>query len=908
MNGTEKRSIVFLLSHFPIPRFTKKINILINSYDVTLIYWNRSGKKKSSFYGPLIIDKKVKTFSFNKKVPLYNKKKKIIYFNLFFYKVLLLLFKIKPNIIHAANLDMLFLANIYSIFNKKVKIVYEIGDLPSIIFSDNKGLKKVLHKLFILIEKQLTKKISKIILTSPFFWSYYYSKFIEETKYVFLHNAPLSSIFEDFTRKTKYDFTIGFIGSIRYWDQLKFLIDTVNSIKPTIQLFFAGNGPELHKLLIYIKNKSNCKYFGTFNYEKDAAKLYSKIDCIYSVYDNNLENVRIALPNRLYDAILTKLPIICSQNTELGKFVSKHKIGFQIDISKPNEFLTIISLMMNNPKVIKHIEKKYDMLKLEIEPSKLCKKLLSIYEINENKKSGISRFITLIDTLKYMKSIQLYWRIVILFMRQSVNIKNIKEPKVKFIKFHLNISEIKNNNNCFKIFWEYININNLHWFYLTTSKLWNYHLNYFDYIHDFKSEKGIELINKWINDNKDSNHISWDPYPISLRMVNWIKFLTKHNINNNKIYNSLYQQAFVLFRRREYHLLTNHLFKNIVAMLFVGVLFNEKKWEKWALKELKKQLKEQLTIDDYHFELSPTYHAIFTKDLLDIYNLLNNNEDEDSQEFVKELEITIPNTLYWCEYFSENEKYLKINDVNYEGCPTLKKLNEYAKLLGIDRNESKHKNNHYPILENSNLRLMMYCAEHQPSYNPAHSHDDLTSILLWYKNEPILADTGNYCYDETEERDYSRSTHAHNCFTINGENQSEMWKVFRIGRRSKILQKNISVNEINCSHNGYKRFGVNYSRTIKKIDSGFEIIDNFISINNKSYKIYFHFHPETNLIIKENTLVINNALRIKFLSSNWKIIETEFYPEMFQKTEKKTVVINGKINEKYHSTIIEVIK
>ncbi len=386
MNITKKRSIVFLLSHFPVQRFTKKINILKKKYKVTLIYWNRSGKKKSSFYGSLLIDKKVKTFSFNKKISLNNKMKKLIYFNLFFYKVMLLLIKIKPDIIHAANIDMLFLAKFYSIFNKKVKIIYEIGDLPSIIFSDNKGLKKVLQKIFLLLEKQLTKKISKIILTSPFFWLYYYSHFIEETKYIFLPNAPLSGIFENFSKKNKYDFTIGFIGLIRYWNQLKFLIDTVDSIKSTIQLFFAGNGPELHKLLNYIKNKPNCKYFGAFNYEKDAANLYSKIDCIYSVYDSNLENVRIALPNRLYDAILTKLPIICSQNTELGKFVSKHKIGFQIDIAKPNEFISIISSMMNNPKVIRHIEKKCDTLKLEIEPSKLCKKLLSVYEIDENEK------------------------------------------------------------------------------------------------------------------------------------------------------------------------------------------------------------------------------------------------------------------------------------------------------------------------------------------------------------------------------------------------------------------------------------------------------------------------------------------------------------------------------------------
>ncbi len=513
----------------------------------------------------------------------------------------------------------------------------------------------------------------------------------------------------------------------------------------------------------------------------------------------------------------------------------------------------------------------------------------------------LRKIINLFYTLKYLKISQIVWRLRLKFDRKRIiNKTEVLVNKLILLSPEFNIHKLSN----FSLFNQSYNGKELS----DDNPLKAYHLNYFDYIHNLDSVKGIELINKWIQENKNLNHISWDPYPISLRIVNWTKFLSKNHINNDDINNSLYQQAFVLYKRREYHLLTNHLFKNIVALLFAGIVFNEKKWKKWALKELEKQLKEQLTFDNYHFELSPTYHAIFTKDLLDIYNLIKNNGDGYSQEFVKKLETIIPSTLYWCEYFSKNEKFLKINDVNYEGCPTLKELKEYAKLLRIYGSKSKHINHHFPILNNNDLNLMMYCAEHQPSYNPSHSHDDLTSILLWYKDKPILIDTSNYCYDETDERDYSRSTRAHNCFTINGENQSEMWKVFRIGRRSKILQKNVSENEIFCSHNGYSKFGVRYSRVIKTLNSGFEIIDNFFSKNNKSYKIYFHFHPETNLVIKENTLVINSTLRIKFLSSNWEIIETDYYPEMFQKIKKKTVVIDGQINEKYHSTYIEVIK
>lgn len=519
---------------------------------------------------------------------------------------------------------------------------------------------------------------------------------------------------------------------------------------------------------------------------------------------------------------------------------------------------------------------------------------------------GSINFFSLLRTLRYLKFRQIYWKLKTSKKRKICISKN-KVKMVKARKVNLNIVNRKSDNICY-IFDEKRLIEKQGFNDHDKPVLWNYHLNYFDYIHNLNVEKGQELIHKWIDENKDRSKISWDPYPTSLRIVNWIKFLTKHNIENDVIFNSLYEQASVLNRRKEYHLLTNHLFKNIVATLFAGVLFNQSKWRKWGIKEFKKQLKEQLTIDNYHFELTPTYHAIFSKDLLDVYNLLKNNVDENSKIILEELDIIIPDVLAWCDYFSRDDKYLRINDVNYDGCPKTKELCEYAKLLGVSENLNIQQNIHYPIIRNNNLELMMYCAVHQPAYNPAHSHDDLSSILLWFDGKPILIDTGNYCYEESEERFYSRSTKAHNCFTVSGKNQSEMWKVFRIGRRAKITNKKINIDSISCSHNGYKRFGVQYSRTINIIENGFEIIDKFNLNKELVYEIYFHFHPDCSIELKDNAVIVNDQIEVTFSSKKCDIIETDYYPQMFRKVKKKTIVLQGPVHEKQHSTKITVIK
>ena len=66
-----------------------------------------------------------------------------------------------------------------------------------------------------------------------------------------------------------------------------------------------------------------------------------------------------------------------------------------------------------------------------------------------------------------------------------------------------------------------------------------------------------------IAQNKIGDGNGWEPYPLSLRIVNWIKFLAKLEVDADviKINQSLFLQSRFLFKHLEYHLLGNHLFK-----------------------------------------------------------------------------------------------------------------------------------------------------------------------------------------------------------------------------------------------------------------------------------------------------------------------------------------------------------
>ncbi|WP_242479102.1 heparinase II/III family protein [Lamprobacter modestohalophilus] len=153
------------------------------------------------------------------------------------------------------------------------------------------------------------------------------------------------------------------------------------------------------------------------------------------------------------------------------------------------------------------------------------------------------------------------------------------------------------------------------------------------------------LVQRWISENPPGQGNGWEPYPTSLRIVNWVKWLLREGVipagttgtnetdrfnsasaqqANTAILNSLAIQTSWLSRRLEHHLLGNHLFANAKALVFAGAFFvgpEAKRWLRRGQRLLRRELEEQILADGGHFERSPMYHAILLEDLLDLLTL-----------------------------------------------------------------------------------------------------------------------------------------------------------------------------------------------------------------------------------------------------------------------------------------------
>ena len=134
--------------------------------------------------------------------------------------------------------------------------------------------------------------------------------------------------------KNKSCITIGFVGGVRYFNENCKLINALAN-NPKYKLAYIGIANSDCNLEEYCKQKNitNVIFKGQFN-NSDKPQIYEQIDLINAVYGNEGLEVTTALPNRLYDGLLLKKPLIATYGTYLGKVVENYKVGIVLNLNE----------------------------------------------------------------------------------------------------------------------------------------------------------------------------------------------------------------------------------------------------------------------------------------------------------------------------------------------------------------------------------------------------------------------------------------------------------------------------------------------------------------------------------------------------------------------------------------------
>lgn len=408
-------------------------------------------------------------------------------------------------------------------------------------------------------------------------------------------------------------------------------------------------------------------------------------------------------------------------------------------------------------------------------------------------------------------------------------------------------------------------------------KLWLYNLHYFDDLNaiDSLSRKSMQhdLVTRWISENPPVRGNGWEPYPLSLRLVNWSKWYNRSGIDDQAILDSIAQQAEALSKQLEYHILGNHLFANAKALVFVGCFLGGElgvKYLKLGLKLLDREIPEQFLSDGGHFELSPMYHCILLWDLLDLINLANIALEPLLINRLESWKNTAAKAFEWLKVMTHPDGEVAFfNDSTIGIAASPSQLKQYAATLNL---HTTRKLNHYELLKNSgysritydNYNLIFDHGEVGPSYLPGHAHADALSFEMSLGERRFFVNSGTSLYGLSEERHRQRGTAAHNTVVVGSEDSSEVWGGFRVARRAHSIVNDVFVSHdlvtISASHDGYTRLtpSVKHNRNISASNDEVIITDSIDQVGVIAMA-YFHVHPDIKItIISDDSLELQS--------------------------------------------------
>lgn len=389
--------------------------------------------------------------------------------------------------------------------------------------------------------------------------------------------------------------------------------------------------------------------------------------------------------------------------------------------------------------------------------------------------------------------------------------------------------------------------------------LWSYNLNYMDWIlqKNINTVEATCWIDRFIKDTK-VNTIGFEPYPISLRCINWVKFFTINTQYRTKTRdNHLFSQFILLTRMIEYHLLGNHILENACSIYIGSIYFRNKSLHKKAVKILINQLNEQILSDGSHFEQSPMYHCIILDRLLDCLNFSLSSTFHDDKHVVSSIiKNKTQQMLGHLESIIWDDGTIPIlNDTALGIAPHPSEIFHYASELGLKWKAIKMKECGYRRLKNLFFDAIVDIGNITAYYQPGHSHADTFNYELRIGRDPFVIDTGISTYENDERREYERGSSAHNTVVISGKNSSETWKSFRIGKRAKVIIVSESEDQIEATHNGYG-CKLTHSRCYSLKTNHFIVHDSLSGI--KVGVSYIHFDSTVKIVSYNKKSIITN--------------------------------------------------
>jgi uncharacterized heparinase superfamily protein len=395
-------------------------------------------------------------------------------------------------------------------------------------------------------------------------------------------------------------------------------------------------------------------------------------------------------------------------------------------------------------------------------------------------------------------------------------------------------------------------------------RLWRYNLHYFEYVWDLGFDAARAAALDWtLQHPLASSQTGWEPYPTSLRLVNWCAFFFGEHRERveadtalrDALWASIYLQAEWLSRHLETHLLGNHLLENAAALLLAGRCFEGEcagRWERSGRDLLASELPEQVLEDGGHIERSPMYQ-------LRVAWLLHTLHNADGAELAPLVAGPLARLLRAVSQLRHPDGEIALlNDSAFGVYPAPQALLAASERVGGVPAPSQAcpgfalaQTGYFGARGAGGAYVVCDAAPIGPDYQPGHAHGDLLSFELSFNGRRVVADSGVHGYEGDPLRAFCRSTQAHNTVEIDGQSQCEFWSVFRVARRGRPRDVRFEMRpdgfRLTAWHDGYQRLAgrPRHERRFAWHERGVLLVrDEIASDRSVTARSRLHLHPD----------------------------------------------------------------
>lgn len=213
--------------------------------------------------------------------------------------------------------------------------VYEEADVDAV-----KRKYSLQRTIAVSLDKKLVTDSLLTVFTSAGFAQYLFGD-SHKDKYIILPNKLnkfFLSINRDDIKTPRLDrnhIRFGFIGLIRYPETILRFARVISERFPQHEFHFFGDVDKWIKIPSRLESADNVFFHGPFKNPQDLSSIYEQVDINIACYDavsaQTAINVRIAEPNKLYESIFFKIPLVVSAGTYISERVKSLGIGTSID-------------------------------------------------------------------------------------------------------------------------------------------------------------------------------------------------------------------------------------------------------------------------------------------------------------------------------------------------------------------------------------------------------------------------------------------------------------------------------------------------------------------------------------------------------------------------------------------------